>query len=244
MKRLSTLLPSNVVTTGPVTLRRLLHLVTVAYIISSLPLVILFLRNLHFRNTFLDMATHYFAKIRNVETVHVGDSIMAGGGHWSSRLFGLPFNSINLAGNGYTVAQTRGQVLKGLSYNPETIFVLAGTNDIVDPIKFDLNTTMEQYDALLADIKQAGVNCVVTLIPYQSHTVWRDRINQMNSRLTNLAASHNCGVIDLNPHLAPKQVLLPHYTSDGTHFTEPALKIWTNHKADLLSSPAPSTTTP
>ncbi len=208
----------------------------VVYLVITLPLLALFLCNPHCRNTFLNIASHYRSKLDSVRSVHIGDSITAGGGHWSLRLYGLPFDAINLAGNGYTVAQIRNQVSVALTYKPEMISVLGGTNDVLDP-RFDLDYTMQQYDKLLSEIETTGVKCIVTLTPYQTNQSKLKMITAINKKLIDLATLYGCATINLNPEIAPDGVLLPQYTSDGTHLSEAAYDIWADRIADLMTSP-------
>lgn len=51
-----------------------------AYFILSSPLFIMFVYNHHFRHVFFNLTSHYRAKIISPRSVHVGDSITAGGG--------------------------------------------------------------------------------------------------------------------------------------------------------------------
>lgn len=97
-----------------------------AYILVSLPLVVAFAANQYFSIEFFNISSHYRAKLARQRSVHVGDSITAGG-HWSLLLSSLPFDSINLSGNGYTIRQIQDQVHKALAYNPEAVVIMAGT---------------------------------------------------------------------------------------------------------------------
>lgn len=196
------------------------------YAVATLPLLILFLWNPTCQNTFLNLTAHYRSKIDPVTTVHIGDSITAGGGgHWSTLVGGFPLDAYNLAGNGYTVDQIKHQVSKALAYSPDCICVMGGTNDLFDP-RYNADYTIAAYDEMLTDIQAAGVSCIVTLVPYQNSELKRLQIDELNQRIAAIATKHECAVIDLNPLLAPEGILMSEYTTDGTHFSDAAYFIW------------------
>ena len=91
------------------TIRLVCGVGVLGYFLISLPLITLFILNPTCRSTFLNIAAHYRGKVSPIRTVHIGDSITSGGGQWSLRLSGSPIDAYDLAGNGYTVRQVRGQ---------------------------------------------------------------------------------------------------------------------------------------
>ena len=139
----------------------------------------------------------------------------------------MPLDSVNLAGNGYTVTQIKNQVSKALAYSPEFIFVTGGTNDLFDP-RYDIEFTINSYRLLISEIRDAGATCVVTLVPHRALADKQDQIDSLNLRIATIAKQQNCLVIDLNPILAPDKTLLPRYTTDGTHFTDAAYIVWSD----------------
>ena len=196
------------------------------YVLSTLPLLTLFLWNRTCQNTFLNLSAHYRSRIFPLTTVHIGDSFTArGGGYWSTYIGGLPLDAYNLAGNGYTVEQIKHQVAKALAYSPACICVMGGTNDLYDQ-RYDVDYTIAAYRDLLKEIKNADVFCIVTLIPYQNSNQKQLQIDELNRRITAIAEEHDCAVIDLNPILAPDGILLSKYTTDGTHLTYAAYYVW------------------
>lgn len=198
------------------------------YVLATLPIVILTAWNPTLRHTFVNTAAHYRSRVASVRAVFIGDSLTAG--------MGRSINSINLAGSGYTVEQIRQQVPRALSYRPEVIYVMGGTNDLFDS-RYDLEFTVASYDAMLSEIQAANVQCIVqcivTLVPYHATTERRQRIDELNARITQLAHKRGCRVVDLNPLLAPHGTLLPQYTTDGTHFSREAYRVWTELRNNL-----------
>lgn len=205
--------------------RRALRWLLIAYVVTSLPLVVLFLWNRTVRSTFLNIAAHYGSKVHDVRSLHVGDSLTAGGGQWSGRLSGTPLNAINLAGNGYTVSQVRHQLQAGLRYKPTYVCVLAGTNNVCNPY-YNEDITVQQYRELMYQLQFANVRVIVTLVPYQASNLHQAAITRLNNRIRKVAHVPNCQIIDLNPTIAPDGHLLPKYTTDGIHFTDAAYDIW------------------
>jgi lysophospholipase L1-like esterase len=209
-------------------IRRIVRVAAVAYVVATLPFAVLFVWSPHYRSVSLDLVSHYRAKLDPVRSVHIGDSITAGGGaYWSVRIFGTPLDSVNLAGNGYTVAQIKHQVAKALAYEPEYICVMGGTNDLFDP-RYDIEFTVDSYESLITEIRDAGVTCVVTLVPHRAVADKQEEIDLLNLRIATVAKTHDCTVIDLNPVVAPDKILLPGYTTDGTHFTDAAYIAWSD----------------
>lgn len=121
------------------------RIIACSYVVLTLPLLVLFAWSPICRSTFLNIAAHYRAKVSPLRTVHIGDSITSGGGQWSLRLSGSPIDAYNLAGNGYTVQQVRGQLARAIGYSPNAICVLAGTGDFFD-LRFDPDFTASQYE--------------------------------------------------------------------------------------------------
>jgi len=211
-------------------------IVLVAYLIICTPLAVLFFWNAHVNNTVLNITTHYLSKFRDISSVHIGDSLTAGGGaYWSIRISGKPFDSYNLAGNGYTVRQIYSQVAKALKYQPNYVVVMGGTNDLFDE-RFSLAHSINWYQKILADLTKARVGCIITLIPYQSNEKKKIAVSSFNKKIREISAGYSCKVIDLNKTLAPTGVLLEEFTTDGTHFTEAAYDAWADEISRVIGT--------
>jgi len=206
--------------------RWLFRSLAVAYVIATLPLLLLFLWNPTCHHTFLNLAAHYRSKFDPVRTVHLGNSLTAGGGgHWSTLIGGYPLDAYNLAVAGSTIRQMKSQAEKAVTYSPEWICMLGGTNDVSDP-RYDVDSTASEFETILSIIESAEIPCLVTLVPYQSQIDRKQRIDDLNKRIREIAEHHRCEVLDLNPRLAPEGRLLPEYTTDGLHFTPAAYEVW------------------
>lgn len=203
------------------------------YALAALPLVSLFAVNQYFRNVVFRLASHYRAALVNPRTVHVGDSITAGGGHWSFLLKSIPFDSINLAGNGYTTRQIANQVHKALTYQPEVVVIMAGANDILDE-NYNEQDVVDDYASISESFAGKKSQCLVTL-PVKMRDPRRSQaVERLNRRLKNDLPGMGCLVIDLNPDLAPNDVLLDRFTGDGVHLTHDAYKVWADKLRPLL----------
>ena len=97
-------------------------------LIAAAPLAV----NTHLRETYVFTISHWLTKIRSPKAVFVGDSITAGAG-WN--FHGLSwFNVINLGAMGLTIHQIESLAkLAVTNYQPQFLFVMAGTNDVVSP---------------------------------------------------------------------------------------------------------------
>jgi hypothetical protein len=132
------------------------------YSVLALPIVLLFAGNWIFRYHFFNLMAHYRSKIKQPYTLHAGDSITAGAGHWALLLDNSPFSSITLAENGYTVRQITSQVSAAKQYRPKVISIMAGTNDIFHP-RYRLQDVLLDYKEMLKTAEDAAERCIVTL---------------------------------------------------------------------------------
>ncbi|HTK33192.1 MAG TPA: GDSL-type esterase/lipase family protein [Candidatus Paceibacterota bacterium] len=174
---------------------------------------------------------HWKAKFFPPKYVFIGDSITAGGRNWGWIMNRNPFSALNLGKSSYMVWQVKQELIYALSYHPQCVLVLAGTNDLFSHDGLG-ESAFEEYGEMLKLAKQAKIKIVVTLVPYQANDVYATMITQFNERLIKLCHREHVAVIDLNPIIAPHSKLLPEYTVDGIHFSEKAYEIW---KTELLS---------
>jgi lysophospholipase L1-like esterase len=201
-------------------------LAIIFYMLASLPLIGIFLLNSHIRFVNYNLLAHWKGELVGLEGVFCGDSNMAAGRSWSMRMQNHPFNSINLAGSGYTVSQVSGQVDAARKYHPEYIVILAGTNDILSG-EFNSNSFENDYSQLLEKTESLGekIIVIVTLIPYTSSA--RQEIGIANSIIRKLCEKRdNVKILDLNLYLGLTNRLLNRFSDDGVHLNETALRKW------------------
>lgn len=213
--------------------QRLLVLAYGTYVLASLPLVVLFAANHQFRHVFFNLASHYRAKLVRPRTIHVGDSITSGGGHWSFLLSSMPFDSINLAGNGYTTQQIAGQVRRALNYKPEVVVIMAGTNDILSD-DFSEKKVLDSFGSIANLFASHSSQCLVTLPTKLRDPSRSASIDGLNQKLSGILPGMGCSVIDLNTDLAPDGVLEPRFTRDGIHLNEEAYAVWADRLRPFL----------
>lgn len=207
------------------------------YSILALPIVLLFAGNWMYRYHFFNLGAHYRSKIEQPYTLHAGDSITAGAGHWPLLLGRSPFSSITLAENGYTVRQITSQVSSAKQYRPYAISIMAGTNDIFHP-RYRLQDVLLDYRDMLEVAEDAADRCIVTL-PTKTKDISKAKaIAKLNSNLKALIQNSKCQVLDLNPVLAPNGMLLEEYTTDGVHLSQRAYKEWAKQLKRALSKVA------
>lgn len=214
--------------------RRYLLTAMTIYITLTAPIVLLFATNWMFRYHFFNIMAHYRSKITRPYTLHAGDSITAGGGHWSLLLGRTPFDSITLAENGYTVKQITSKVILAKQYNPKTISIMAGTNDVFHP-RYRLDETLLDFKEMLDAAQDVSDSCIVTLPPLTRIPSASESIAELNSQIKPLIQNSKCRIIDLNPFLAPNGILLDQYTTDGVHLSPKAYDEWARQLKAVLN---------
>jgi lysophospholipase L1-like esterase len=150
----------------------------------------------------------------------LGDSITTGrgasGGGYPGRLGGIVGKRvINAAVNGAQSAD--GASMAGgmmAAYNPGFVLILLGVNDLIhevgaDAIVGNLRSIVQQVKA------NSSVPILGTLTPmYESHEVFNDRIDDLNSRIRSMAGEEGADVANLNGAFGSKRELI---LSDGVH---------------------------
>ena len=213
----------------------------ILYVVVTLPILALFLVNPTVRNNNLNIAAHYRSKVVPIDTVFIGDSITAGGGQWSFRIHKTPLNAYNLASSGATMGQISKQADEAIAYSPEAICILGGTNDVFDK-RYDIDHTIAEFDDLLTKVSKANIACIVTLVPYTRSANAANTIKTLNHRIETICNRHNAKVIDLNPTIAPENVLLRQYSTDQVHFSEAGYDVWSQKIREMIkkiNSPDP-----
>ncbi len=85
------------------------------------------------------------------------------------------------------------------------------------------------------ELKSTEYILVVTLIPMLSDSKSSVVAAAFNEKIIELKNQFGFQVIDLNPIIAPKGVLLPEYTIDGVHLSELAYKKWARRIKEEIS---------
>ncbi len=157
--------------------------------------------------------------------VMLGDSITAWG-NW--HLFFPPSRVINKGVAGYTTQNILSEINATIILRPNSIFLMIGINDLLRGVSVE--QTFKQYtlivDALqknkITVLMQATLECSR---PQCGSTV--DDVRALNQKLQAFAVTRNIQWLDLNPGLTnDAQGLLPKYTWDGLHLSQPAYLYW------------------
>ena len=205
-----------------------------AWFILTLPVIGLLAVNAHSRFVLLEMATHYRARLGGLDAVFMGDSLTAGGRNWGWRMNHSPLGCRNLAGSGYTARQIQAQAQQSLTYKPRSVFVLAGTNDILQDR--EIPAVISDFRGIIETLR-AGTpppRIVVTLMPQTQAGDKAGLVTQFNESLRQLCQNYQIEMVDLNPQIAPQGVLLQEFTTDGVHFSESAYDYWASSLKSVL----------
>jgi lysophospholipase L1-like esterase len=114
--------------------------------------------------------------------------------------------------------------------HPQICFIEGGGNDIALHIPTD--TIISNLGKLVDTLRTAHIIPILHAIfyvaaNYPSSDWVNDQITMVNGRIRELAASRNVEYIDINPTLAPENVLLPQYSQpDGIHLNALAYLSW------------------
>lgn len=169
--------------------------------------------NQYLRTTYEFTLAHYRAKIIRPDRVMIGDSMTAGGGDFGR------FGTINLAANGLYTKQIAGMLPVAQAYNPRTIYVMAGTNDLIaDTDPAELAAT---WRTILADPR-----VVVTLLPHTQSPARNAQVDALNAMVERMAREAGRRVVTIPRLTQPDGTILPRYTVDGTHLSPAAYESW------------------
>ncbi len=191
-------------------------------------------KNEYSRYTIVQTVTHWRGKVLGVPEVYIGDSLTAAGRNWQK-----PFAAINLAADGYLAWQIEGLAKRALDYKGERLFILAGTNDIITGRPFEIDLFREEYGSLLDTGMATPMQVFVTEIPYTSDPSQTEPIAMANDVIRELTLERDIPLISLNSKLAPEGVLLPRYTMDGVHLTDPAYRYWRSQINQAIEAHGP-----
>lgn len=161
----------------------------------------------------------------SVDVVLIGDSI-TWAGKWESRFPGLRL--VNRAVPGYKTTDVLHQLDATLALRPKKAILMIGINDLLSLAPVD--QVYEGIDAIVRRLQAGGIPIVMmaTLECSRKSCVQAvDWVRELNSKLKVLAQKEKIPFIDLNPKLTDADSgLLPKYTWDGLHLSEPAYVIW------------------
>ena len=115
-----------------------------------------------------------------------------------------------------------------IALRPKKAFLMIGINDLLGMAPVD-----QVYDTTVAIVRRlqaAGIPVVMlaTLECSRKSCVQAvDWVRELDHRLESFARAQKIPYIDLNPKITdPDSGLLPAYTWDGLHLSEPAYVIW------------------
>ena len=160
-----------------------------------------------------------------IDVVLIGDSI-TWAGKWESRFPGLRL--ANRAVPGYKTTDVLSQLDSTIALQPKKAVLMIGINDLLSLAPVD-----QVYDGIAAIVQrlQAGGIPIILLATLEcsrkSCVQAVDWVRELNGKLKVLAQKEKIPFIDLNPKFTdPDSGLLPKYTWDGLHLSEPAYVIW------------------
>ncbi len=160
-----------------------------------------------------------------VDVVLLGDSI-TWAGKWESRFPGVRL--VNRGIPGYKTTNVLNEMDATIALRPKKAFLMIGINDLLGmaPVDQVYNTTV----AIVRRLQAAGIPVVMlaTLECSRKSCVQAvDWVRELDHRLESFARAQKIPYIDLNPKITdPDRGLLPAYTWDGLHLSEPAYVIW------------------
>jgi lysophospholipase L1-like esterase len=208
------------------------------YLITTFPSFLLIIQSEFYRFATLEQITSKVSHFRKPEYVFIGDSITGGGRNWGLRLGILPFSTVNLSNNGYTVRQVGGLLDKAIKLKPRYILIMAGTNDMFDQRLSD-EDIKKDWRSIIEEAKQKSkAELVITSVPIMADKNYDKRIIKINKFLKELVISNGYKFIDLNEILLSQESLnhdRNQYFSDGVHFSEITYKLWTEKIKKVVS---------
>ena len=160
-----------------------------------------------------------------VDVVLLGDSI-TWAGKWESRFPGVRL--VNRGVPGYKTANILNEMDATIALRPKKAFLMIGINDLLGMAPVD-----QVYDgtvAIVGRLQAAGIPVVMlaTLECSRKSCVQAvDWVRELDRKLAAFAQARKIPYIDLNPKFTDHDSgLLPAYTWDGLHLSEPAYVIW------------------
>jgi lysophospholipase L1-like esterase len=163
--------------------------------------------------------------------VMLGNSITREG-EWAELL--MRSDVVNRGISGDVLAGFLARVDLIIQLTPEVVFVEGGINDLAADRSPEY--VAELYEELLLKLKQKDIRPVVTLTFYVRHaTHLNPEVTKLNALLKAVCDKHQIHYIDINPVLAPEQILLPQFTYDGLHLSAEGYAVWRNAILEYLN---------
>ncbi|GAM55123.1 lysophospholipase L1 [Vibrio ishigakensis] len=144
--------------------------------------------------------------------VFLGDSI-TNAGRW-----GELFPSKRVANRGIdgdTIVGMLGRLDSVLATEPDTVFLLAGINDIAQDRTPE--RIMESYRKVVDTLTKQGVRVVLQSTILTNNPDWNQSVDKLNGLIEELARSQGLTLIDLNSLFAERGTIKSEATFDGVH---------------------------
>jgi lysophospholipase L1-like esterase len=181
---------------------------------------------------------------RRADIVMLGDSLTAAV-EWAEMFPERIIVNRGVAGD--TLAGMRARLASVMAPRPHTVVVLAGSNDI--GLMRPVAEIAADFRALVNDLLAAGVRVVVisTLpvgLSYRgmlTPATFNAHVRDLNSRLVaEFRQQSRVRFIDLASELGPNGMLEDRFTTDGSHLTATAYRLWCNRlSAEFAARPPP-----
>ncbi len=155
--------------------------------------------------------------------VMFGDSLIKKG-KWGSI---LGRNDIKVSAfDGFTTSHLKGLLEKEvISFEPDFCFIAVGINDILTGIPME--RTRKNYGEMIDRLLQREIRPVVMSTLYQENNPYsRERVDSLNRFLRAFCRERSVQFMDINAKLSGPVGLKPEYSSDGTHLTGNAYRVW------------------
>ncbi|MBU2710698.1 GDSL-type esterase/lipase family protein [Zooshikella harenae] len=162
--------------------------------------------------------------------IMLGDSI-TDDAEWQELFPGYSIVNRGIAGD--TTADTLSR-LSLLSNDAEVVFILLGTNDIMQGIKPD--SILKNYHRIIDELLNKGVTPIIqsTLLLGSQFKHLNGQVEMLNHSLQKIAKGKNIKYIDLNKVLATGGVLQNQYSIDGIHLNGEGYALWKKQIAEFM----------
>lgn len=170
---------------------------------------------------------------KNVNIVMLGNSITANAKNWNKWL--KRKDTHNAGQGGYTTGQMLWHMdTTVISLHPKICFVMAGINDLFNNISPDV--ILRNQIRILTKLKANNIKPVLQLTLYtHDNPALAKRVDEINDAIKNYCEQEGIDVIDLNILLSNDKSLKKEYTTDGTHLTDAAYRIWSDELTRYLA---------
>lgn len=161
------------------------------------------------------------ALVRDSDWVFLGDSI-TNAGRW-----GEMFPSKRVANRGIdgdTIVGILGRLDSVLATEPDTVFLLAGINDITQ--KRSPQRIMESYQEVVRLLVEQGIRVVLQSTILTDNPEWNQSVEELNHLIAGLANSQGLTYVDLNLLFANKGIIRSEATFDGVHLQGDMYLLW------------------